>query len=179
MHFSKLSVRVAAVLALAAGLVHAAPAETYPGLVVSKVIPMGEYTLTYWSDAPKTSPADALAARAPVPCSGSNDVTCFNSNKAQSSICNQLINSLSSNSGTVIGASPRSICLGQGGNECCVSWSAAVGNMPQGDLYNAAKKVYSTCLSSSSTTISGLARNVNLNGGCVTECLSNRPNGCS
>ncbi|KAJ7456519.1 hypothetical protein FB451DRAFT_607293 [Mycena latifolia] len=176
MQFSHLS--VAAVLALAAGLAQAAPAETetYPGLVISKVVPMGEYNLTYWSDAPGSSPANALDARAPVPCSGTNDVTCSGSHKADSGICNQLVNSLNSNSGTVIGDSPRSICLGQSGNQCCVSWSAAVGSMPQGDLFSAAKKVFSTCFGS---TISGLARNVNLNGGCVTECLSNRPTGCS
>ncbi|KAJ6604176.1 hypothetical protein DFH09DRAFT_1018105 [Mycena vulgaris] len=176
MQFSKLS--VAAVLALAVGIVHAAPAtdEKYPGLVISKVVPMGEYTLTYWSDAPGTSAADALAVRAPIPCSGNNDVTCSGSHKGDSGICNQLVNTLNNNSGTVIGNSPRSICLGQGNNQCCVSWSSPVGSMPQGDLYNAARKVFTTCYGS---TISGLARNVNLNGGCVTECLSNRPTGCS
>ncbi|KAJ7102395.1 hypothetical protein B0H15DRAFT_329278 [Mycena belliarum] len=174
MQFSKLP--IAAVLALAAAFVHAAPPETYPGLVVSKVVPMGEYTLTYWSDAPGTIAGDALGARAPIPCSGNNDVTCSGSHKAESGICNQLVNSLHSNSGTVIGDSPRSICLGQGGNQCCVSWSAAVGSLPQGDLFDAAKKIFSSCFGA---TISGLARNVNLNGGCVTECLSNRPTGCS
>jgi hypothetical protein len=48
--------------------------------------------------------------------------------------------------------------------------------IPQGDLFNAQNKVYRDCFGG---TISGLARNVNLNGGCVTECLSNRPDGCS
>ncbi|KAJ6626685.1 hypothetical protein B0H10DRAFT_1662841, partial [Mycena sp. CBHHK59/15] len=127
---------------------------------------------------PGTSAANTLAVRAPAPraCSGTNDITCSGSHTANSGICNQLINSLSTNSGTVIGDSPRAICLGQSGNECCVCWSAAVGNMPQGDLSNAASKIFNTCFASA---ISGLARNVNLNGGCVTECLSNRANGCS
>ncbi|KAJ7456484.1 hypothetical protein FB451DRAFT_1276107 [Mycena latifolia] len=174
MRFSNLS--AAAVLAVAAGLVHAAPTDTYPGLVISKIVSMGEYNLTYWSDAPggnSITNRDALAGRA---CSGTNDVTCSGSHKAEGGICQQLVNSLNSNSGTVIGDSPRSICLGQGGNECCVSWSAAVGAMPQGDLFTAANKIFQDCFGS---TISGLARNVNLNGGCVTECLSNRPTGCS
>lgn len=172
MQFINLS--VASVLALAAMLVHAAPAgDDGSPLIISEVVAVGGYNLTYWSDAPGGS---ALAARAPVPCSGTNDVTCSSSHTADSGICSQLINTLSSNSGNVIGNSPRAICLGQSGNQCCVSWSAAVGNMPQGDLFNAANKVFNTCFGS---TISGLARNVALNGGCVTECLSNRADGCS
>ncbi|KAJ7102402.1 hypothetical protein B0H15DRAFT_329458 [Mycena belliarum] len=174
MQFSHLS--VAAVLALVAGLVYAAPTESDGELFISKIIPMGEYNLTIWSDVPGTTPANAFDVRAPVPCSGNNDVTCSGSHQANSGICNQLVNQLNSNSGVVIGDSPRSICLGQSGNQCCVSWSAAVGSMPQGDLFNAAKKIFSTCFGDN---ISGLARNVNLNGGCVTECLSNRATGCS
>ncbi|KAJ7124594.1 hypothetical protein C8R43DRAFT_1147261 [Mycena crocata] len=175
MHFPSLT--IAAVLALATAIVHAAPAadDTYP-LVISVVVPAGQYNLTYWSDAPGTSSADALAARAPVPCSGTNDVTCSGSHQADSNICSQLVNQLSSNSGHVVADSPRAICLGQGGNQCCVSWSGAVGNMPQGDLFNAANKIFNNCFGSS---ISGVARNVALNGGCVTECLSNRADGCS
>ncbi|KAJ7114957.1 hypothetical protein C8R44DRAFT_536142, partial [Mycena epipterygia] len=108
---------------------------------------------------------------------GSNDVTYSSSHTGNSGICRQLINGLESNSGNVIGNSPRSICLGQGGgNECCVSWSAAVGPIPQGDLFSAANKVFESC---GGTAVSGLARNVNLNGNCVTECVSNRADGCS
>ncbi|KAJ6473347.1 hypothetical protein C8R47DRAFT_1053805 [Mycena vitilis] len=162
-----------ALLALAVGLVHGIPSadNTHP-LVIAQVIPAGNYTLTYWSEAAGAP----NVARAPVPCSGTNDVTCSGSHKADSNLCSQLVGGLNSNGGHVVGNSPRAICLGQGGNECCVSWSQAVGNMPQIDLYNAANKVFHTCIGS---TISGLARNVNLQGGCVTECLSNRANGCS
>ncbi|KAJ7693545.1 hypothetical protein B0H17DRAFT_932886 [Mycena rosella] len=134
---------------------------------------MGEYNLTYWSDAPGSAKRDAfLEARQ---CSGTNDVTCSGSHTADFGVCTQLVNSL--NTGTIIGDSPRSICLGQNGNQCCVSWSAAVGSMPQSDLFSAANKILPACVSGSS--VSGLARNVNLNGGCVTECLSNRATGCS
>ncbi|KAJ7609300.1 hypothetical protein B0H17DRAFT_888983, partial [Mycena rosella] len=106
---------------------------------------------------------------------GTNDVTCSGSHTADIGVCTQLVNSL--NTGTIIGDSPRSICLGQNGNQCCVSWSAAVGSMPQSDLFSAANKILPACVSGSS--VSGLARNVNLNGGCVTGCLSNRATGCS
>ncbi|KAJ7311764.1 hypothetical protein DFH08DRAFT_629393, partial [Mycena albidolilacea] len=99
------------------------------------------------------------------------DSTCGNGHKATSTICDQLLTHLSSSGGTVIANSPCAVCLGQSDNQCCVSWSAAVGNMPQGDLFNAANKVCRDCFGG---TISGLTRNVNLNGGCVTECLSNR-----
>ncbi|KAJ7693593.1 hypothetical protein B0H17DRAFT_1199717 [Mycena rosella] len=117
MQFSMLP--IAAVLALAAGLVHAAPTDTddaYPGLVISKVVPMGAYSLTFWSDAPGSDAA--LATRAPVPCSGNSDVTCYSGNKADSGICNQLVNNLNANSGTVVDNSPRAICFGQSGNQC-------------------------------------------------------------
>ncbi|KAJ7153882.1 hypothetical protein C8R43DRAFT_1186704 [Mycena crocata] len=171
MHFSSLSIAVAVTLGARVNIAAPAADDTYP-LLISHIVPAGAYTLTYWSDALGIS----RAARAPVPCTGNNDVTCSGSHKADSQLCSQLVNTLSSNSGHVVGNSPRAICLGQGGNQCCVSWSAAVGNMPQGDLFNAANKVFHNCFGSS---ISGLARNVALNGGCVTECLSNRPDGCS
>jgi hypothetical protein len=61
---------------------------------------------------------------------------------------------------------PADLCL----------WGGLNAVIPQGDLFNAQNKVYRDCFGG---TISGLARNVNLNGGCVTECLSNRPDGCS
>ncbi|KAJ6473511.1 hypothetical protein DFH09DRAFT_1007487 [Mycena vulgaris] len=165
---------IAAVLQLvaAAGLVHAAPAaeSDYP-LVISHIIPVGEYNMTYWIDGPGT-----VAARSLVPrqC-GSNDVTCSGGHSANSGVCQQLLNSL--NVGTTIGNSPRSICLGQGSNQCCVAWSGAVGDMTESNLSSPANKIFSTCFSA--TSGSGLARNVDLNGNCVTECLSNRPTGCS
>ncbi|KAK6981602.1 hypothetical protein R3P38DRAFT_3113786 [Favolaschia claudopus] len=169
--FTRLSIAVS----LAAG-VHRVTANFQPAagplLIISSIVPLGEHNLTVWSES--SAPPDPIAEPAAVAC-GTNDVTCSGGHKATSSICNQLINQLSANGGTVIGNSPRSICLGQGGNQCCVSWSAAVGNMPQGDLFNAANKVFHSCFG---TTISGLARNVELNGGCVTQCLSNRPTGC-
>ncbi|KAJ7302167.1 hypothetical protein DFH08DRAFT_93687 [Mycena albidolilacea] len=87
----------------------------------------------------------------------------------------QLVNNL--NSGEVtLADSPRAVCPGQGGNQCYVSWNTAVGSMPEAFLFNAANKIFGTCFSP--TFGSGFARNVVLNGGCVTECLSNRPNGC-
>ncbi|KAJ7700476.1 hypothetical protein B0H17DRAFT_925619 [Mycena rosella] len=127
--------------------------------------------MTYWVDAPGTGTvADrALSARA----CGTNNVTCSGSHLVSTGICRQLVDNL--NTGTSIGNSPCAICLGQSNNQCCVSWSKAVGTMPESDLVNAAK-TFSTCWSP--TNRSGLARNVILNNICVDRCLSNRPNGC-
>jgi hypothetical protein len=164
-------------LALTAGLLHASPTSdaTYP-LIISHIVPLGQYNLTYWNDAPSTSTANTLPERASISYSGSNDVTCSGSHKADSNLCSQLLNNLSGNDGKSVANAPRAICLGQQNDQCCVSWSAAVGTMPQVDLFNAANKAFHSCFGS---TILGLARNVNLNGGCVTERLSNRSDGCS
>lgn len=175
MKIFNLSVAAVLQLAIATGIVHAAPAPDngVSGLVISHVVPVGEYNMTYWVDAPGngTVAARALSARA----CGTNDVTCSGSHLASTDICSQLVNSL--NTGISIGNSPRSICLGQSNNQCCVSWSGAVGTMPESNLVNAANKIFATCWSP--TNGSGLARNVILNNICVTECLSNRPDGCS
>ncbi|KAF8175969.1 hypothetical protein K438DRAFT_1979475 [Mycena galopus ATCC 62051] len=161
-----------AVLALAIGLVHATPAvNTTDQLVIASTTPVGEYNLTIWIDAPGAATA-APAAVAGRAC-GTNNVVCDTKNKADAALCAALIAQLDSS--TTIGNSPRSICLGQGGNQCCVSWSKAVGNMPESDLVNAARDIYNGCFSGS---ISGEANNVNLNGVCVTQCLSNRATEC-
>jgi hypothetical protein len=174
MQFHTLS--FAAVLALTAGLVHGSPAARDESLVISHVIPVGEYNLTYWTDAP------GAVARAPVGLPrvcGTDNVICSTGAAASASICSQLITTLTNNAGTVIGDSPRAVCLGQSGNECCVSWSNAVGPMIEGNLISAATLVYNSCLAVTELNMSGLARNVILNGGCVTQCLSNRPGGCT
>ncbi|KAJ6523039.1 hypothetical protein B0H19DRAFT_1277121 [Mycena capillaripes] len=144
---------------MATGIVHGAPAPDNggSGLVISHIVPVGEYNMTYWVDAPAagTVASRALSARA----CGTKD----------------LVNSL--NTGASIGNSPHSICLGQSNNQCCVSWSGPAGTMTESNLVNAANKIFGTYWSP--TNGSGLARNVILNNICVTECLSNRPDGCS
>ncbi|KAJ7205273.1 hypothetical protein GGX14DRAFT_645217, partial [Mycena pura] len=108
---------------------------------------------------------------------GTNNVVCDTSNTDSVSICRQLVNSLNVDPSTIIGNSPCSICLGQGGNECCVSWSVAAGNIQKGDLFNAANDILGTC--GGGSTVSGFADNVDLSGTCTDECLSNRATHCS
>ncbi|KAJ7694408.1 hypothetical protein B0H17DRAFT_980823 [Mycena rosella] len=174
MHFSNLP--IVAVLALAAGLVTSAPTADNL-LTISHVVAVGEYNLTYWTDAPVTP----IAARAPAPraCTGATDVTCSGSHAASPTLCTQLIATVNANSGNIIGDAPRAVCLGQSSNQCCISWSDAVGPMLQGALAPAATKVFDVCFADSALLESGLDRDVILNGGCVTQCLSNRPGGCT
>ncbi|KAJ6465358.1 hypothetical protein C8R45DRAFT_839927 [Mycena sanguinolenta] len=139
-------------------------------LVISHTTTVGKYNLTVWSDAPGTS---SILSRAVAPRCGSNQVTCSSSNRADSTICNNLINELNNNA--ILGNSPRAVCLGQSNDECCVSWHTAVGDLPERDLYNAARDTYNQCATG---TVSGAASDVNLNGHCVRQCLSNRATSC-
>ncbi|KAJ7713187.1 hypothetical protein B0H14DRAFT_2413950, partial [Mycena olivaceomarginata] len=100
---------------------------------------------------------------------GSNDVSCSGSNVDNTEFSRQLVDNLNSG-GVMLADSPRAVCLGQGGNQCCVSWNTAVGSMPEAFLFNVANKIFRKCFSP--TFGSGFACNVVLNGGCVTVCLT-------
>jgi hypothetical protein len=91
--------------------------------------------------------------------------------------CQALIQSLNNFGGTVLGDSPRSVCLTSNGAQCCVSWSAVVHGLTQNSLVSAAQKIQDNCVVARAN--SGLARNVNLQGVCLTECLSDRATGCN
>ncbi|KAH8768137.1 hypothetical protein F5883DRAFT_68893 [Diaporthe sp. PMI_573] len=105
---------------------------------------------------------------------GSNLIECNSSNTAYTTVCSALIGTLSS---AGVSTSPRSICLTQSGNRCCISWANAVPGMVQRDLYNAANNARSIC--GGGGTVSARVRDVNLHGVCTIQCLSNRPEGCS
>ncbi|KAJ6503900.1 hypothetical protein C8R45DRAFT_818183 [Mycena sanguinolenta] len=178
MHLS-LKLSMAAVLGVAAEFVVAVPATGDATLVVShQAVQANGLTLTYWVDAPGV--AARGSAPAPRSCSATDDVTCSNSHAASSAVCSELLSIVAANPVEVIGASPRAVCLGtSAATECCISWSQDVGAMLQSELLPAAQKVYNVCFATSNTNESGLARHVALNGGCLTQCLSNRPTGCT
>ncbi|KAF7350221.1 hypothetical protein MVEN_01325300 [Mycena venus] len=179
MQFS-INLSVTAVLALAAGLVSAAPSPHDTHFVVSHhAIQASGYNLTYWSEAPGSV---AVRAPAPVPrsCAATDIVTCSSTHAASNAVCSELLATIRANPNVVIGSSPRAVCLGTASaTECCTSWSQDVGAMLQGQLLDAATKVFNVCFAPSNTNESGLARQVALNGGCLTQCLSNRPTGCT
>ena len=103
-------------------------------------------------------------------------VVCGTGHVPNAPACLSLINSLAVNSGLMKGVSPRSICQSTNGAQCCVSWANDVVGLLEGDLVSVAVKTYNECITSA---LSGLARNVQLRGVCTTQCLSDRPGGCT
>jgi hypothetical protein len=143
-------------------------------LVVTKTITFPQGILTIWSDVSNvTSSSSKLSARA----CGTNDVVCDGGDNPSVGSCSQLIQIMSQNAGTVLSTAPRSLCLTQQGSQCCVSWADAVNGLSEGSLLPAAEAVQNACVVQQG--ISGLARNVNLQGVCTSQCLSNRPGGCT
>lgn len=96
------------------------------------------------------------------------------SNAAYSTVCSALIGSLSD---AGVDTAPRSICLSQSGNRCCISWANPVPGLVQKNLFNSANTARDRC--GGGCTVSAKARHVNLRGICTTQCLSNRPDGCN
>ena len=143
-------------------------------LLSSKLVPDGN--LTIWG-VPPNEERNAISAdnTAISKRCGSNDVTCSSDHQASRNVCNMLLSNLAASAGNGISTSPRAICLSSSGDKCCVTWASAVNGLTQGELVDAASKIAQVC---GGSPLSGLARNVNLNGVCTTECLSNRETGC-
>ncbi|KAI9778781.1 MAG: hypothetical protein M1839_007871 [Geoglossum umbratile] len=144
--------------------------EGSESLVVAKVEPYGNGTLTYWVE-DDTKPAPAARDLTPRAC-GTNDVSCSGSHQADFWDCYDLTIALGNDGSTILPVSPRSICYGT----CCTSWSHAQAGIRKAYLVFANNRIISEC--GGGNTLSGLARNVNLNNNCMTQCLSNRPTGC-
>ncbi|KAK2594578.1 hypothetical protein QQS21_007708 [Conoideocrella luteorostrata] len=172
MLFSKRALFLAGALS---HLASAIPAPDVPAdLVVLEQFETEHGTATWYGSAgpEKRAPVD-LERRC-----GSNAVTCSGSHQGSASTCAQLIVSIvGPRAQTPIPASPRSFCLSGSGGNCCVSWSQVVNNAVYGDLVSAAKAVNNQCQSNGK--VSGLARDVLVGSTCTTQCLSDRPNGCS
>lgn len=84
--------------------------------------------------------------------------------------CDKLINRLQ-NSSSTLPLAPRTIVNGI----CYVSWSEEVPGVPLGGLYDAAHEILQTCVQSH---LSGRALNARLGSTIVTECISDRAEGC-
>ena len=161
------------ILALAATIqVLAAPTtEAADDLIVVQTLPYGNGTLVVYGSA---TPGTVTAVSSPAPNCGTNAVACSGSNQANVNTCMSLLTGIQ-DSGAVLGSSPRSLCVIQDGNQCCVSWSANIGSVAESDLFNAGEAVLNTCFGE---YISGRASDVSINGQCLSQCLSNRPDGC-
>ncbi len=109
---------------------------------------------------------------------GSKIVSCHHSNVPGHNICNQLLQYVIKTAFDIyIGAgSPRSICLNVGtSNTCCVSWGRPFGRVMMSKFYPAGLKIWEACVTNA---MSGHARDVEIDGKCFSQCLSNRPTGC-
>lgn len=152
--------------------------ESGPVLVLldSEITPVGN--LTIWGvpdneDSTTSTIGDFAHSDVHRRC-GSNQVQCNSAHSAYTTVCSALINSLRS---VGVSTAPRSICLSQSGNQCCISWANPAPGLVQTELYNAANKERNNCGGGGS--VSAIARDVNLHGVCTSQCLSNRPNGCT
>ena len=159
----------AAIQVFAAPTVEAADDD----LVVVQTLPYANGTLVVYGSAPGT--VTAVSPQSPAPNCGTNAVTCSSSHTANINTCASLISGIQDSS-ALLASSPRALCLTQGGDQCCVSWSTDIGSVNESDLFSAAEAVFNECINDN---LSGLARDVSINGQCLTECVSNRATGCS
>lgn len=108
---------------------------------------------------------------------GADSIECDDNYIPSLAACDGLINYIRTISNQVLPNSPRDACLQQSGSRCCISWSKPVPGLRAGSLISGATPVRDQCVYVQAS--SGLMRDHSLNGVCLTQCLSNRPNGCS
>ena len=174
---------IAAVLA-SIGAVQAVPAagNRTAELVILETQPApGGGTLNFWGlpvgAVPRaeiqelSAPESGLAKR----CGGTNVECDFSNNRADASVCNQLINAIDGNT-SPIGSNQRSVCLNlDNGGQCCISWNPG-SNFPLGALRDPARKTWNNCRSSG--LVSGRTVDTTIGTACGIQCLSNRSTGC-
>jgi hypothetical protein len=124
------------------------------------------------------SPALSPRGLPPAGC-GTNTIKCSTGHPYEGALCASLIKVL--NTEVTVSQSPRAVCLGQASRSCCISWSAPIANpqwnrLQQRDLIPSANRTLMSC--GGGYQRSGQEWNVNLRETCVSQCLSNRPDGC-
>jgi len=152
----------------------AAIASVPAGLNIIQSVTVDNATLTWYGNAgPATRSTQEARGAQDVGC-GSNRIQCATSHAYDGPLCLKLFSTLTN---VDMPVEPRSVCLGQGTDQCCISWSkTTIFSMEQKDVLPSAKRVYSECGPYYSK--SGQEWNVLLDGTCVSQCLSNRPDGC-
>lgn len=138
----------------------------------------GGLTMSFWgideaadTTTPETNPLQRRC--------GSNNVQCYNDNLASGAVCGYLLAGVGWGLNDPIDSNRRSLCMIGAEGKCCVSWANNVSGLKLAYLVNAGKKTLSQCEKVNSRAVSGKARDANLNGVCTTQCLSDRPEGCS
>jgi len=189
MHFTLTT----ALLLAAAGTGLAAPttsqaAEVPAGLQILRVDPQPDGGVITWygdSATEGTTPNEEANPAVINKRCGSNQIECHTSHLAWYSNCLALTVNLNDNQGTMP-TSPRSVCLAGPisyleAMPCCISWSKDAPGARKSHFYNAAFDTYNSCRDwqYGGYRVSGKSKDTNINGVCLTQCLSGRPDGCN
>jgi hypothetical protein len=146
-------------------------------ILLSEKVPAGTLIWYGYETETTSSLSRSLASLLPRAC-GTNNVFCDTNHSADAQVCANLISTLSQFGSDSVPQSPRSICLiGNAGARCCVSWANAVPGLVKSNLVNAATAALNGCRTPNA--VSALTRNTLLQSTCTTQCLSDRPNGCT
>jgi hypothetical protein len=159
---------------------------TAPNLVYAEAINGGLWTVYDDESLPLldlTSADGEAQARGLERRCGSNSVGCdFANNRAIAGICGKLMDVMGApeNRDRLISQTLSSQCFTatniQNNNRCCIAWSQRVGGIRSHYLFNAASTMLNRC--TRNDLISAWATDVDLAGYCMTQCTSNRPDGC-
>ncbi|SPO04487.1 uncharacterized protein DNG_07172 [Cephalotrichum gorgonifer] len=135
------------------------------------------FTVYGVDESTETSPSEANPLKRRC---GSNQVQCYGNNVASGWACEYLLSGRMFFYDRPIN-DHRSICVLMPNHidKCCVSWANDLRGAKVAHLVNAGMKTLNQCGGVNSKTVSGKARDVNLNGVCTTQCLSNRAEGCN
>ncbi len=142
------------------------------GLIIADVRNLDVGTLIVYQDGNSTTPRQLPRD----PGCGTNSITCSTNHATYRPVCVSLMSVLNNN--VRLPDSPRSVCLSVGGSQCCISWSQPA-VVEEKNLLSSAQRVLAFCLPGD-TVLSGQEKGValGLDGTCVTQCMSNRPDGC-
>jgi len=173
--YSKATIASLVLYLLARGQAAAIGDRAPDGLQVIHVDQVGNDTLTWFGSANPVPRAVEDRGLSPldVGC-GTNDIKCSTDHIYYGPTCQTLFSTLDNNNW--LSSSPRAVCLGQGDSQCCISWSRETSSsIQQKNLLPSAKRTLAGC---GLYNRSGQEWNVNLGSTCLSQCLSNRPNGC-
>jgi len=140
------------------------------------VIPEGILTIYGSRESPQVASPQDRPITSRQSC-GTNDLLCSDRYAASKDTCATLVEILDAATMVFPYSASRAVCLDQAGDRCCTSWSVSVDELQEYVLLFAAEKILNGC-NYGGNRVGGSARNVLLMGTCVTQCLSNRPDGC-
>ncbi|KAL2269558.1 hypothetical protein VTJ83DRAFT_1742 [Remersonia thermophila] len=175
MHFATTTALLTAALAASVHAAPSAPVLDDPNLIILHTFEL-EHGTAYELGLKNSTAAAAAATTEPEASRlrrrcGSNQVQCRNDNKSTYVACDELIKDLDKDRHRLF--DPSAIGwyhIDSWGTICYVTWPRTVPGLKQGHVVSAARKTLGTC--NGGARVSGIARDVNLNGVCTFQCLS-------